>query len=90
MNSKIFETIGLINLDPAFLFIGLLLCCIALLIFSISIMKKHKRLEEKYDRFMRGKDAETLEDIVLKRFEEIEIFLLSNQYYLRQSLKTVF
>ena len=84
MNSKIFETIGLSNLDPAFLFIGLLLCCIALLIFSISIMKKHKRLEEKYDRFMRGKDAETLEDIVLKRFEEIDMLIKENDKKTRQ------
>ena len=78
MNSKIFDAIGLSNIDPAFIFIGLLLCCIALLIFSISIMKKYNKLEEKYDKFMRGKDAETLEDVILKRFEEVDNLLKEN------------
>ena len=84
MNSKIFDAIGLSNLDPAFLFIGLLLCCIALLIFSISTLRRLKRLEEKYDKFMRGKDAETLEDVIYKRFEEIDNLIKENDKKTKQ------
>lgn len=84
MNSKIFDAIGLSNLDPAFLFIGLLLCCIALLIFSISTLRRLKRLEEKYDKFMRGKDAETLEDVIYKRFEEIDNLIKENDTKTKQ------
>lgn len=84
MNSKIFNAIGLSNLDPAFLFIGLLLCCIALLIFSISTLKRLKKLEEKYDRFMRGKDAETLEDVIYKRFEEVDNLIKENDTKTKQ------
>lgn len=78
MNSNIFEAIGISNIDPAFLFIGLFLCCIALMIFSISIMNKYKKLEQKYDKFMRGKDAETLEDVILKRFDDIDTLIKEN------------
>lgn len=84
MNSKIFDAIGLSNLDPAFLFIGLLLCCIALLIFSISTLRRLKKLEEKYDKFMRGKDAETLEDVIYKRFEEIDNLIKENDKKTKQ------
>ncbi len=78
MDSKIFDAIGLSNLDPAFIFIGLFLCCIALLIFSISIMKKYKNLESKYDKFMCGKDAQSLEEVVFKRFEEVDTLIKEN------------
>ena len=72
MNSKIFDSIGLGNLDPAFIFIALLLCCVALVIFLISTMKRCKVLEEKLDKLMMGKDAATLEEVILERFKEID------------------
>ena len=84
MNSKIFNAIGLSNIDPAFIFIGLLLCCIALLIFAISILKRLKKLEEKYDRFMRGKDAESLEDVIYKRFDEVDKLIKENDIKTKQ------
>lgn len=84
MNSKIFEAIGLSNIDPAFIFIGLLLFCIALLIFSIGTFKKLKALEQKYDRFMRGKDAESLEEVVFKRFDQIDNLIKENDAKTKQ------
>ena len=64
MNSELFEAIGIGNLDPAYLFLGLLLLIIGLLVYAISTGNKLKKLEQKYDKFMRGKDAETLEDVI--------------------------
>lgn len=84
MNSKIFETIGLSNIDPAFIFIGLLLCCIALLIFSIGILRRLKSLEHKYDKFMRGKDAESLEEVIYKRFDQIDTLIKENDIKTKQ------
>ncbi len=72
MNSKILDSIGLENLDPAIFIIVLLVISIALLVYVIILNVKINKLDKTYDRFMRGKDAETLEDVILKRFDDID------------------
>ncbi len=84
MNSELFEAIGIGNLDPAYLFLGLLLLIIGLLVYAISTGKKLKKLEQKYDKFMRGKDAETLEDVIYKRFDEVDTLLEENKIKTKQ------
>ena len=79
MNSELFKAIGLGNLDPAYIFIGLLVFIIGLLIYAIITGSKLNKLEQKYDKFMRGKDAETLEDVIYKRFEEVDTLLEENK-----------
>lgn len=44
---------------------------VLLLILVIVTMTKLKRLDRKYDYFMRGKDAETLEDIIMDELDEL-------------------
>lgn len=44
---------------------------VLLLILTITTMTKVRRLDRQYDYFMRGKDAETLEDVILDQIEEI-------------------
>ena len=51
--------------DPGFLILGLIGLVLILLILLISAMTQLKSLSRKYDYFMRGKDAETLEDAML-------------------------
>lgn len=70
MNSSLLESIGI---DPAFLFIGLFVILIILTVMLVLTNQKLKKLNKKYDSFMQGKDAETLEDTILGRFEEIEM-----------------
>lgn len=57
--------------DPGFLILGLIGLVLILLIFLISTMVQLKSLTRKYDDFMRGKDAETLEDVIMDQIEEI-------------------
>lgn len=71
MNSKILDFIGL-DIDPAYYIIGLLVICIGLLIFNIITKHKVTQLNRRYDRFLSGKNAETLEDAIVERFEQIE------------------
>ena len=78
MDSNLFNSIGMELLDPAFYVIGLLFLCIILLILNIVAMNKIKKIKQKYDRFLTGKDAKTLEDTMLKRFEEIETLRKEN------------
>lgn len=72
MNSKLFKAIGIDNIDPAYFILGLLLICVGLLVYIIVTNSKLKKLYRKYDMFLRGKDAETLEDVIYKRFDEVD------------------
>lgn len=84
MNSELFESIGIVNLDPAYIFIALLVMIIILLIYAIVTGSKLKKLEIKYDKFMRGKDAESLEDVIYKRFDEVDKLLAENETKTKQ------
>lgn len=69
MESPILNSLGI---DPGILIILLFVLIIALFVLSIiSIVKTHK-LYHKYDGFMRGKDAESLEESFLKVYEDVE------------------
>lgn len=79
MNSKIFEKIGLGNIDPAYIFAILLVLLVGVLVYAILTANKLKQLSRKYDNFMRGKDAETLEDVIIKRFEQVDTLIVENE-----------
>ncbi len=71
MDSKILDAIGL-NIDPVFYIIGLLVICIGLMIFDIVTRHKLKVLSRRYDKFLSGKNAESLEDTITSKFEQID------------------
>ena len=79
MNSNILEKLGMNTIDPAIFIIVLLVICIGLLVYNIINSKKIKKLTEKYNKFLKGKDAETLEDVIYKRFEEIDRLVVSDR-----------
>ncbi len=71
MDSKILNTLG-INIDPVFYIIGLLVICITIFIFDIVTRHKLKVLNQKYEKFLSGKDGESLEKTILDRFEQVD------------------
>ncbi len=70
MNSSIFSAIGLGTLDPAIIFIVLLVLIIILFVLLIVQGNKFKKLERKYSKFMKGKEANSLEDEIIELFED--------------------
>ncbi|WP_026517720.1 DUF4446 family protein [Butyrivibrio sp. MC2021] len=68
MESGIFSAIGLASLDPAILFIVLLVLLIVVFVLFILQSKKLKNLERKYNKFMQGKEAESLEEEIVGIF----------------------
>lgn len=72
MESELLKTIGLDKLDPAYFIIALLVICIGLLVYIISVNKKLNKLNEKYKSFMSGKDGKTLENVIEKRFSQVD------------------
>ena len=78
MSSSLLDKIGLGNIDPAYIIIGLLLVVIAAIIISIICLVKLSKLNDKYRRFMTGKDGKSLEDAVAKRFSQVDKLIEEN------------
>lgn len=58
--------------DPIILIIGFSVLSLALLIAFIICIAKMNKLYRRYDMFMRGKDAETLEDILIDILDQLK------------------
>ena len=59
-------------IDPAVIIIALAAITLLSLIMTIICILQTRRLYRRYDYFMRGKDAETLEDLILRQIDEIK------------------
>ena len=60
------------GIDPAYIIIGLSALVLILMIMVIVCIVNMRKLYRRYDYFMRGKDAESLEDIILEQIDEIK------------------
>ncbi|MBS6396469.1 MAG: DUF4446 family protein [Clostridiales bacterium] len=72
MNSPILEYLAAYGIDPAYIIIGLFVVTLVLIVLHIRTLCKMKQLYRGYDRFMRGKDMESMEDTIWKQFQRIE------------------
>lgn len=72
MESKILNALGI---DPAFIFIFMLLLFIILFILYVNVTVKYNRLRSSYQTFMRGKDGKTLEESMMEKFQEAETLI---------------
>ena len=79
MNSNIFNAIGLGALDPGILFLVLILLVIVLLVLVIIQSNKFKKLEKKYNKFMQGKEADSLEDEIIGLFHDNRMIRSENE-----------
>lgn len=70
MKSRLFEVMGMGNLDIAYLFIALFIILLILIILVIVQMVKTSKLKRKYEKFMRGKDAKSLEKEIIGLYED--------------------
>lgn len=70
MSSKILESMGLGNLDIAYIFIGMLAIMLIMLILIIILVVKTSKLSKRYNKFMQGKDCKSLEKELAKIFED--------------------
>lgn len=70
MNSIIFDSIGLGNLDLGYIIIALVVLITILLVLNIISMNKLSKLDKKYKKFMQGKTAKSLESDIMTLFED--------------------
>lgn len=75
MNSKILNALGIGSIDPMIFILVLMFLCIILFVLVIVLNIKLGKLSEKYEEFMKGKDMESMEELVMKRFGEMDKML---------------
>lgn len=61
-----------LGFDPIYLIVGQAILTLILLTIIVICLIQMRKLYRRYDYFMRGKDAETLEDNILRQMEEIQ------------------
>ena len=72
MDSKILKALGI---DPALIFIFLLVLIVILFVLYVNVTMKYNRLKSSYTTFMRGKDGKTLEESMMSGFSDVEAIL---------------
>ena len=72
MSSNLLESIGLENIDIAYFFIGLIALILIIFILLIVQMVKVSKLKKRYEKFMLGKDSESMESEIIKLFQDIK------------------
>ena len=72
MESNILSALGI---DPAFIFLFMLILFIVLFILYVNVNLKYNRLKSSYQTFMKGKDGKTLEESMKERFADAEAIL---------------
>lgn len=60
-----------LGFDPIYVIIGQAILTLILLVVVIICIVQMKKLYRRYDYFMRGKDAETMEEMIIHQMEEI-------------------
>lgn len=70
MNSNILNIIGLGEIDIAYFFIGFIFILLIIIILLIIQCSKLNKLKKKYNKFMDGSNAESLEKEIMRLFED--------------------
>ena len=73
MNSEFLTMIGLGGIDIGYILVGITAVLLILLIMLIVLIVKYTKVKKRYDRFMKGKNAASLEENVHGVFEDMKL-----------------
>lgn len=79
MNSKLMDSIGLGNLDIAYILIGFLAAILILVIIVIVQICKLSKLKKRYEKFMMGKEARSLEKEIVGLYEDNKFLKITSE-----------
>ena len=72
MNSNLLSYIGFGDIDPAYIYIGFIVLIFILFIILIVQMINMKKLKKKYETFMQGRNAISMEDEITQLFSDMD------------------
>lgn len=67
-----------LGFDSDYIIIGLAAFCLILFILFIVNIVQYKNLKKKYEAFMLGKDAKSLEDTIITRLDQVDKLMKAN------------
>ena len=70
MTSNLLNQMGLGNVDIGYIIIGILVLMIIMIIALIVFINKEIKLKKRYEKFMRGKEAQSLEKEIVGLYED--------------------
>lgn len=73
MNSDFLTLIGLGSIDIGYILAGIVAVLLILLILLIVLLAKYSKLKKRYDKFMQGKNASSLEEDMHGVFEDMKM-----------------
>lgn len=73
MNSDFLTLIGLGSIDIGYILAGIVAVLLILLILLIVLLVKYSKLKKRYDKFMQGKNASSLEEDIHGVFEDMKM-----------------
>lgn len=79
MSSPLMEYLGIAEMDIAYLFIAIFILMIAIIVLLIIQIVKYSKLKKKYEKFMKGKDAKSLEQDIIALFEDNKFIKNENE-----------
>ena len=77
MNSEFLSTIGMGSIDIGYILLGLLIILLILIILVIVQITKFSKLKKRYEKFMRGKNAASLENDIADIFQDMKFLKTS-------------
>jgi len=89
MNSTLFNSWGIGSIDPAYYIIGLVAAFLIVLVLLIIQINKTSKLQKKYNKFMKGKDAKSLEKEIIGLYEDNR-FLKANTEKNKSDIKNIY
>lgn len=84
MEGSILNNLGF---DPVYLLIASAVLTLILLVVTVMCLINMRKLYRRYDIFMRGKDAETMENLIVEQMNDI-IDLKAQNHYNKDSIRT--
>ena len=73
MNSAFLTMIGLGGIDIGYILVGIVTVLLIVLILLIVLLVKYSNIKKRYDKFMKGKNASSLEDDMHGVFEDMKL-----------------
>lgn len=89
MNSNFFNSIGIGGINIGYIFLGLIIALIVWLVLIIVAFVQINKLKKKYEKFMLGKNAGSLEEDIITLYEDNK-FIKSSVETNREDIKKLF
>ena len=77
MNSEFLNSIGMGSIDIGYILLGLTIVLLLLIVLVVVQITKLSKLKKRYEKFMKGKDAASLESGIAEIFQDMK-FLKTN------------